>query len=113
SNYTAATVSNKTAGVQFNVSTVGYTNVAVSWEQLNNATSSRYTRFQYSTDGGANWTDGPSIVTTQNNAFVFHTADLSGVSAAENNPNFAFRMVSEFESTAIGSTNANYVGATG
>ncbi len=112
SNYTAQAVSNKTAGVKFSVSTVGYTNLAITWEQLNQANSSKYTRLQYSTDGGANWTDGPSITTTQNSAFTFHYADLSGVSAAENNPNFTFRMVSEFESTAIGNANANYVGTT-
>ena len=114
-NYPAATVSNKTAGVQFSVSTVGMTNIAVTWEELNNANSSKYFRFQYSTDGGSTLIDGTLVTndvasTTQ---YIYHSADLTGIAAAENNANFTFRIVSEWESTAIGTTNDNYVGTSG
>ena len=45
-----------------------------------------------------------------NNSFVFYTSDLSGIPGVNNNTNFAFRIVSEWEATAIGNNNSNYVG---
>ena len=99
--YPGAGTSNKLAGVQFNVSTLGYDHVVLTWEQRNSDTASRYGRVQYSTDG-VNFVD--HTVTIKNGTgFQFFKSDLSGISGANNNPNFAFRIVTEFQDTATGS----------
>jgi hypothetical protein len=104
---------NKTVGVEFRVSTVGYQDILVAWEERHSATASRYQRFQYSTDG-VNFTDGPVIAYTDPNlAFWLYAVDLSGIPGVNNNPNFAWRLVTEFESTATGSGAAAYVGVSG
>jgi hypothetical protein len=106
---------NKTSGVQFNVSTLGYERIVVTWEQRHSSTASRYIRFQYSTNG-VDFIDGSVFDTTNAATHIPRAVDLgtmSGVNNLVNNQaNFAFRIVSEFESTAIGSGNAQYV-ATG
>src|SRR5216684_610065 len=56
SHYVGQGTSNKTAGVQFNVSTLGYSNVVIRWDHKLSSTASKYCRLQYSTDG-ANFTD--------------------------------------------------------
>ena len=108
--YPASTVSNKTAGVQFNASTAGYTNIVVTWEQDNSNTGSKYARLQYSTDG-TNFTDFDLITGTSSSSH--HSSDLSSLPAVQNNPDFAFRIVTEFESTAVNTANASYVQTSG
>jgi hypothetical protein len=101
--------SNKTAGVQFNVSTLGYQDILLGWEERHSDTASKYARLQYTTDG-TTFVDGDVFTMLDtNNDFVFFTSDLSGVPGVNNNANFAFRIVSEWEATAIGNTNSNYV----
>ncbi len=102
---------NKQAGVQFNLSTAGFQNVRIGWQQRNSPTASKYLRLQYSADG-TNFTDDAAFVMNDTDTFDSCSADLSAVPAANNNARFAFRLVSEFESTAVGTTNQNYV-ATG
>ena len=101
-------VGNKTAGVQFDVSTVGYHNIAVSWYQENTSTASRYARFQYSVDG-THFTDGDVIAITKESSFTNIVVDLASIPAATNNPLFAFRIVAEFEKSATGSGSDGYV----
>ena len=92
------------------MSTLGYQGILLAWEQRHSDAASKYTRLQYSTDGST-FVDGDAFtMLAQNNSFVFYTSDLSGIPGVNNNPNFAFRIVSEWESTAIGNNNANYVG---
>jgi hypothetical protein len=101
--------SNKTAGVQFNVSTLGYQNILLTWEERHSDTASKYVRLQYTTDG-TTFVDGDVFtMLSLNNSFVFYTSDLSGIPGVNNNANFAFRIVSEWEATAIGNSNSNYV----
>jgi hypothetical protein len=101
--------SNKTAAVQFNVSTLGYQDILLTWEERHSDTASKYTRLQYTTDG-TTFADGDVFTMLDtNNDFVFFTSDLSGIPGVNNNANFAFRIVSEWEATAIGNTNSNYV----
>jgi len=111
--YPAATANNKTAGVQFNVSTVGKQNIVVSWDERVSNTGSRYVRLQYTTNGTM-FLDFPTA-TAINAATVFEskTNNLSGFMGVNNNPNFAFRIVTEFESSAANTSNSNYVGAAG
>ncbi|MDB6111140.1 MAG: non-specific endonuclease, partial [Pedosphaera sp.] len=107
-NYPAAAVSNKTAGVLYKVSTLGYQNIALSWDQRLSPTASKYFRLQYTTNG-TSFIDYNLITMGGNGSFETKTNNLSALPGVDNNTNFAFRIVSEFESTAIGSANANYV----
>src|SRR5262245_15120919 len=54
--FAARDAANKTAGIQFMLSTVGYENIRLNWDQYNSATASRYWRVQYTLDGRA-WND--------------------------------------------------------
>ena len=47
----AASTTNKTAGFQFCVSTIGYTNIVLTWSERHSATASKYMRVQYTTNG--------------------------------------------------------------
>ncbi len=107
--YPPAGSANKTAGVQFDVSTAGYQDILVTWEQQNNTRASRYLRFQYTTNG-TDFTDHNVIdLGGQQGEFVLLWANLGGIAGVNNNPNFAFRIVTEFENTATGSGVADYV----
>ncbi|MEI8040592.1 MAG: hypothetical protein WCL11_04230 [Verrucomicrobiota bacterium] len=108
--YGSSSAPNKQAGAQFNVSTLGYQDILLAWEQRHSDAASKYTRLQYSTDG-SNFVDGNAFtMLATNNSFVFYTSDLSAILGVNNNANFAFRIVSEWEATAIGNNNSNYVG---
>ncbi len=108
--YAPQATSNKTSGVQFNVSTLGYQNILLAWEQKHSPTASKYTRLQYTTDGSS-FVDADLITMTSTTGdWVFYTSDLSALPGVNNNPNFAFRIVSEWEATALGNNNSNYVG---
>ncbi len=108
SSYPSQGSGNKTAGVQFNVSTLGYQNIYLSWSQRHSNTGSKYTRLQYSADGET-FSDLDFNTMTNGETFVSLACDLATWPAAHNNPNFAFRIVTEFESPA----NPNYVGTEG
>jgi Immunoglobulin I-set domain len=107
--YPSQGTSNKLSGVQFNTSTIGYQNLLLTWEQRNTTTASKYARLQFSTDG-TNFADAEVIAMgATNSSYVFFSSDLSGTPGINNNSNFAFRIVTEFESSAIGSAETNYV----
>ncbi|HEV2696198.1 MAG TPA: immunoglobulin domain-containing protein [Verrucomicrobiae bacterium] len=105
--YPAQGTANKTRGPQFAVSTVGRQNIVVTWSSEATSTGSRYSRMQYSTNG-TDFTDY-SVAATNATTFTVKTNGLAFVSGANNNANFAVRFMAEFESTAAGTANANYV----
>ena len=107
-----ASGNNKTAGVQFAVSTAGIQNIAVSWSQQSSKTGGKYFRLQYSTNSGVSFVDFPSaaVLPLATNFYAF-TNDLSAMPGVNNNPNFVFRIVAEFQSTATGSNSAAYIAA--
>jgi hypothetical protein len=102
--------SNKMVGFQFNTSTVGYQDIFLTWQERHSATASSYMRLQYTTNG-TDFIDADVIRETVV-AFNFASANLASRPGVANNPNFAFRIVAEFESTAVGTTNNNYVATT-
>lgn len=108
--YPAQGAGNKNAGARFNVSTVGYQDILLTWMERHSPASSKYMRVQYSTDG-VNFTDGDVITISTDSTFQFFSSNLSGIPGVSDNPNFAFRFVSEWESTAINNNNPNYVAA--
>jgi hypothetical protein len=114
SDYPAKETGNKTAGVQFNVSTVGYSNIVVRWDHRVTSTASKYYRLQYSANGSS-FTDYATPVIMQaglsspSSYYEAQTNSLANIPAVNNNPNFAFRIVSEFEQSAIGYGTNDYV----
>jgi hypothetical protein len=104
--YPAQGTGNKTRGVQFNVSTAGRQNIVVAWSSEAPNTGSRYVRLQYSTNG-TDFADFPTT-TTNITSFTPKTNSLAAIPGVNDNSNFAFRIVAEFESTAINTANANY-----
>lgn len=110
-NFPAPSTGNKTAGVRYAVSTVGYQNITISWAFRASNTGSRYYRVQYTLDG-VNFVDSTNVtIITSGGSYTTKTASFADISGATNNPNFAFQIVSEFESTATGAGAANYLGA--
>lgn len=113
--YPATTANSGTAGVQFVLSTTGYNNITVSWDQRNSATAANRTRLQYTTDGttwlnfdasDANATnlngttnlgfDAGRYITSAGTVWINRSANLSAITGINNNPNFGIRIVTEF-----------------
>jgi hypothetical protein len=112
SHYPAQGAGNKTAGVQFSASTLGYSNIVVRWDLRVTGTASKYYRLQFSTDGSS-FTDYPApvaglVAAPSPSYYEAQTNTLAAITTVNNNANVAFRIVSEFESTAVGGT-AGYV----
>src|SRR4051812_1390614 len=107
--YPPLTTSNKTAGVQFNLSTVGYSNIVIRWDQRTTSTASRYFRLQYSTNGNDFEDYSAACVSQLDSVYEAQTNSLAAIAAVNNNPNFAFRIVAEWESTALNSASNAYV----
>jgi uncharacterized protein len=106
-NYPDQGTGNLTAGVVFNTPTTGYMNIVVLFDVRWSNTASKYLRFQYTYDG-TNWVNGPQLVapggdtwwSNQNISnpegdFRFFIS-FYGDTNADNNPNFAFRILTEF-----------------
>lgn len=107
--YPAAGTASKTAGAQFNVSTVGQAGIIFKFEQRHSNTSSNTYVAQYTTDrtaGSPIWVDAqtftftPAATGTGDTWYNARTADVSSVTALDNNPNVAFRVVSAFDPIA-------------
>jgi uncharacterized protein (TIGR02597 family) len=106
--YPASGGANKSAGAQFTVSSAGFENIRFVWDQRNSATGSKYVRLQYTTNG-VTWIDS-AVNTMSNTSFVTVSNNLSAAAGVRNNPNLAFRVVSEYQSTTgLGPTN-DFVG---
>ncbi|HAN47027.1 MAG TPA: hypothetical protein DCQ32_10840 [Cyanobacteria bacterium UBA8156] len=96
STFPAQGASPKTAGVQFIVPTTGFQNITVSFDQRHSNTAANTVVFQYSTNG-TSFTDFATFTATTGDTWNNNrTANLSTISAVNNNPNFAFRIVSDF-----------------
>jgi hypothetical protein len=114
--YPAQSTNNRTAGIRFNAPTSGFTGVTVGFDIRFSTTASRYQRFQYTLNNTAAnpvWVDGPlwthtlsSFFYNQNSATVAdrRVVDLSAILGVNNNPNFAFRVVSEFSPVGFTAT---------
>ncbi|MCW5947117.1 MAG: PEP-CTERM sorting domain-containing protein [Fimbriimonadales bacterium] len=117
STYPAQGTGSGTAGIQFNVSTVGFLNIVVDWDHRNSNTSSKWVQFQYSTDGttfsSAGLANGGLFSALGGDTWhPVRTVDLSSIAGVADNPNFAFRVVAVFD-PALGeyvaaNPNSNY-----
>jgi hypothetical protein len=122
-NYPVSGSQNKLNGVQFNVSTLGAKNIKINYDGRVSATASDYYRLQYTTNG-TTFIDYPAASTfsglrgSGNAGFFPFNYDLTGFPGVDNNSNFAFRVVSEYQSTATyqpasALANTNVLGANG
>ncbi|TAE68841.1 MAG: hypothetical protein EAY68_04235, partial [Bacteroidetes bacterium] len=116
STYPAASASSGTAGIQIAVSTVGVSNVIFGWNHRHSGSSSRFAKVQYTLDGTnyqpfdltpTNCTGISSnsnidytndvFLTTAQDIWTYRTINFSGITGANNNANFAVRIVSVFD----------------
>ncbi len=101
SSYPSQGEASGTAGVEFLVSTVGHTGIAVQLWQRSSGTGSRYTQVQY-TLNGTEWIDFETYTNgPPHDTFYEHMIDFSGIGAASNNPDFGIRLVSIFSPEAF------------
>ena len=106
--YPAQSTGNKTSGIRCQVSTAGYSRIRVTWYRRVSPTASTYARFQFSTNGTA-FVDAPFAFSMFSpDEFESEGVEFDPFDGADNNSKFAFRIVTEFESTAIGVTNHAY-----
>lgn len=108
-----ASGSPETAGVQFNVSTAGYQNIKFKYDvRFSNTAANKYI-IQYNNDvtsptAALTWVSIDSATYSTASVFITDSVDLSAVVAANNNPNFGIRIVSDY------ATGGNvYVGVAG
>lgn len=91
---------NNSCGIRFQASTVGYQNIVLNYDLRHSNTSSRYELVQYTLDITATtpvWVDAATFDGNVGDFwFKNRTIDLSAVTALNNNPNAAFRVVSTF-----------------
>jgi uncharacterized protein len=105
--YPAQGTGNLTAGIMFNTPTTGYMNIVVLFDVRWSNTASKYLRFQYTYDG-TTWLNGPQLVAPGGDTWwssqnisnpegdVRFFISFYGDTNADNNPNFAFRILAEF-----------------
>lgn len=90
-----------TRGARFDVSTVGFQDIIVTWDNRHSNTSSKFVRFEYTTDGSsfssAGIANGGVFEASAGDTwFNTRSVDLSAISGVANNANFGFRVVSIF-----------------
>lgn len=115
STFPAQGTGNLTAGAQFAVSTLGLSDVVVSWDQRHSNTASAFVQFQYSVDGNSFTSFGSPFQATAGDAwFNGRSVNLSGLAGVDNNASFAFRIVSSFAPTGayVASNPASSYGTT-
>ena len=101
-NYPAQGAASGTAGVQFTLPTTaagggaGFDDLVFRFDQRNSGTANRFFEFQYTLDG-TNFLTFEQYTAGGVDSFFTRTIDLTGLAGANNNPNFAVRMVSVFD----------------
>jgi len=100
--YAAQGAGDRTRGVQFNVSTVGYTDIGFEFDLRHSNTSSRFVQVQYSTDGVL-FNDVAGFEATLGGDAWYNdrAVNLSGLAGVDNNANFAIRIVAMFAPSSV------------
>lgn len=117
--YPAQGTNNKTAGIEARVGTSGYQDIVVSWDQRHSNTSANTIRLQYTLDITSvtpTWVDDAVFTADAGDKwFNNRSSDLSAVTGLNNNPNAAFRVVTEFATATdyVASTSTSNYASTG
>lgn len=103
STYAAQGTGSGTRGVEFFASTVGFTDIAVTFDHRASGTASRWSEIQYTLDGGANWVSFSDNAGELSPHDTFHSFsfDFSAVTGVADNPDFGLRIVSIFSPVAF------------
>lgn len=102
--YPTISASPKTAGIQIAVSTVGYSNIVLDFDQRLSNTAANTWVLQYTSDISIPtpiWTDAQTFTFTPapsgtGDTWYSRSYDFSAITALNNNPNAGFRVVSDF-----------------
>ncbi|HEU4470634.1 MAG TPA: choice-of-anchor I family protein [Flavisolibacter sp.] len=100
----------RTAGIQFNASTAGYTDIRISFDLRHSNTSPRHLLLQYTLDATATtpvWVDFAVNAAPGGDSWTQRSFDLSAVTGLNDNPNAGFRVVSAFEPSTTAYLPAN------
>ncbi|MCC5841095.1 MAG: PEP-CTERM sorting domain-containing protein [Opitutales bacterium] len=98
-----ADLSNNGMHIDFAISTVGFTDLAISWAQRGTAGGFASRQFSYSADGGSSFTEF-ALSTGALGDWTIQSYDLSLVETVNNNPNVVLRITLD---GAIGATGNN------
>jgi hypothetical protein len=106
----------KLRGVQFSVSTLGWQDVQIQYDLRHSNTSSRFEALQYTLDGST-WVDAAIFDGNAGDTwFNGRSFDFSAISGADDNANFAFRVMGTFAPGtslyAPSRSTSNYAGGT-
>ena len=93
--YPAQGTGNKTRGVQFQVSTLGFENITLTFDHRHSNTAARTVAVQYSTDG-VTFNDAFTYNTTAGDTFFARSVDLSAITTVDNQATVYFRVLSDF-----------------
>ncbi|HNX00979.1 MAG TPA: hypothetical protein PKK33_06400 [Candidatus Cloacimonadota bacterium] len=97
--YPAQSTNNLTAGIYFEVSTLGYSNISLSWNHRFSNTSANKAVLYYTLDKTASpvvWTAASTLSATAGDSWFQKSYDGSSISSLNSNPNLAFKIVSSF-----------------
>jgi hypothetical protein len=97
---------------QFSVSTVGFVQISVAFDQISSGTGPANFHFEYSTDGGANFSTFADYAITHTTFTVSSTTfneNLSAMTGLDNNAGVVFRLV-DANSTSEGGGTVNTTG---
>ncbi|WP_143011122.1 T9SS type A sorting domain-containing protein [Siphonobacter aquaeclarae] len=109
SNFPVQGTADKTAGIEIQVSTLGYNQITVSWDQRHSNSSPANLILQYSTDGGANWIDSDAFAANAGDTwFNSRTKSFAAVTALNNNPNVRFRILAVLSGGAYAGSGGAY-----
>lgn len=115
--YPSVSAGNRTSGIQFAVSTVGYKAITLSFDVRHTNTAANRLAIQYTTDitaGTPVWTTITSIIHPSafgGSFIVGRTVDASAITGLDNNPNAGFRIVTEFNTPAVAPTQYSPTGS--
>lgn len=116
--FPASGTASGTAGYQFTVSTVGFTDqINVTFDPRGSNTSSKWMQYEYSTNGGTTWTVLSNNGGLLANSFATTPVALTFPASCSNIAGLAFRIVSIFDPAgtdyAAVSSTSTYNGPTG
>lgn len=99
--YAAQGTENGMRGIQFNVSTAGYMNIMLEFDHRHSATASKFIQVEYTldrTEVTPTWTSAAVFEANSGANFWYNnrSVNLSSVLGANDNANFAFRIVAVF-----------------
>jgi hypothetical protein len=99
-NFSAQSQESGTRGVVFFANTVGFTDLALTFQQAAGDRASRWARLDYTLDAGLSWTtgfwDNEGALGPGWGVFQSFSVDLSSITGANHNPSFGVRLVSIF-----------------